>query len=83
MLRWRKGIEQKTDTTIEDAKNFNSETHKMYFITMMNDTYEIDLITWEEYLLQIIPMIKNSVAIKDASCRMLQSQIQLRHEEYD
>ena len=49
----------------------------------MKHIYEIDLITWEEYLLQIIPMIKNSVAIKDASCRMLQSQIQLRHEEYD
>ena len=68
---------------MEDAIFFNSDTHKIHFITIMKDIYEIDLITWEEYLLQIIPMIKNSVAIKDASCRMLQSQIQLRHEEYD
>ena len=46
MLRWRKGIEQKTDTTMEDATHFNSETHKTYFITIMKDIYEIDLITW-------------------------------------
>ena len=41
-----KEANEKTDTTIEDATNFNLETHKTYFITIMKDIYEIDLITW-------------------------------------
>ena len=40
-----KEANEKTDTTIEDATNFNLETHKTYFITIMKDIYEIDLIT--------------------------------------
>ena len=35
-----------TDTTMENAPNFNSETHKSHFITILKDVYEIDLKTW-------------------------------------
>ena len=31
---------------MEDATNFNSETHKTHFITIMKDIYLIDMITW-------------------------------------
>ena len=34
-----------TNTTMENATNFNSETHKKHFITIMKDIYEIDLMT--------------------------------------
>ena len=41
-----KEANEKTDATMEDATNFNWETHKTHFITIMKDIYEIDLITW-------------------------------------
>ena len=42
-----KEANEKTETSMEDATNFNSETHKTYFITIMKDIYEINLRTWE------------------------------------
>ena len=41
-----KEANEKTETSMEDATNFNSETHKTHFITIVKDIYEIDLITW-------------------------------------
>ena len=41
-----KEANEKTETSMEDATNFNSETHKTHFIKIMKDIYEIDLITW-------------------------------------
>ena len=35
-----------TDTTMENATNFNSETNKSYLITILKDVYEIYLKTW-------------------------------------
>ena len=40
-----KKANEKTETSMEDATSFNSETYKTYFITIMKDIYEIDLIT--------------------------------------
>ena len=41
-----KEVNEKKETSMEDATHFNSETHKTHFITIMKNTYEIDLITW-------------------------------------
>ena len=41
-----KEANEKIETSMEDATNFNSETHKTHFITIMKDIYKIDLITW-------------------------------------
>ena len=35
-----KETNEKTNTTIENVKEFNLETHNMYFITIMKDTYK-------------------------------------------
>ena len=51
-----KVVNEKIDTTMEDATKFNSDTHKTHFITIMKDIYEIDLITGGEHLLQTILM---------------------------
>ena len=40
-----KKANKKTETSMKDATSFNSETYKTYFITIMKDIYEIDLIT--------------------------------------
>ena len=52
---------------------------------MMKDIYEIDLITWGRASIvdNTNSNFKYSAAIKDTSCRILQSHIQLGHEEYD
>ena len=41
-----KETNEKTHTTMDNVTNFNSETHKTHFITIIKDIYEIDLITW-------------------------------------
>ena len=41
-----KEANETTETTMEDATHFNSETHNTHFITIMKDIYEIDVITW-------------------------------------
>ena len=80
-----KEANEDTETSMEDETNFNSETHKTHFITIMKDIFEIDLITWGRASIvdNTNSNFKNSAAIKDTSCRMLQSHIQLGHEEYD
>ena len=38
-----KETNEKTHTTMENVTNFNSETHKTHFITIIKDLYEIVL----------------------------------------